>query len=121
MRPQRGSNLEHHRHPDLFICQTKKAYISIVTPEILAFARQLQPISWKAMRGAINCHGLETHIKFCRKIHTTFIRQWRIDAEIVDLLQGRVAKSVFARYYFRPDFDLEKISASVRLLHEFIN
>lgn len=43
----------------------------------------------------------------------TYVRQQGLDAEIVDLLQGRVAKSVFAHYYSRRDFDIAKIKTSI--------
>jgi intergrase/recombinase len=28
-----------------------------------------------------------------------------VESELIDLLQGRIPKTVFARHYFRPDFD----------------
>jgi hypothetical protein len=112
--------LEHYKYPGVFIRQTKKAYISILTKEILEFARKLEPISWKALRGAINRRGLETHVKYCRKIHATYVKQSGIDAEVVDILQGRVARSVFARFYYRPDFDLAKLTKIVSNLYELV-
>jgi intergrase/recombinase len=43
-------------------------------------------------------------LKYCRKIFASWLRQsGGIEAEIVDLLQGRVPKSVFTRHYFTPD------------------
>jgi intergrase/recombinase len=39
---------------------------------------------------------------FCRKIFASHLRQSGIEAEIVDLLQGRVPNFVFARHYFTP-------------------
>jgi intergrase/recombinase len=43
-------------------------------------------------------------MKYCRKIHASYLRQTGgIEAEIVDLVQGRVPRSVFARHYFTPN------------------
>jgi intergrase/recombinase len=44
-------------------------------------------------------------MRFCRKIFASHLRQSGIESEIVDLLQGRVPKSVFARHYFTPSLD----------------
>jgi intergrase/recombinase len=42
-------------------------------------------------------------MKYCRKIYASYLRQARIESEIVDLLQGRMPRTVFARHYFRPN------------------
>ncbi|AIF82998.1 hypothetical protein NTE_00922 [Candidatus Nitrososphaera evergladensis SR1] len=42
---------------------------------------------------------------YCRKIFSTYLRMNGIESELIDLLQGRIPKTVFARHYFRPDFD----------------
>jgi hypothetical protein len=36
---------------------------------------------------------------YCRKIYASWLRQSGIESEIVDLLQGSVTKTVFARHY----------------------
>ncbi|AFU57418.1 hypothetical protein Ngar_c04740 [Candidatus Nitrososphaera gargensis Ga9.2] len=47
---------------------------------------------------------MEMKMKNCRSIFATYLRTKRIETEFIDLLQGRIPKSVFARHYFRPDF-----------------
>jgi intergrase/recombinase len=42
---------------------------------------------------------------YCRKMFASHLRQSGIESEIVDLLQGRVPKAVFARRYYRPKLD----------------
>jgi intergrase/recombinase len=42
---------------------------------------------------------------YCRKIYASWLRQSGIENEIVDLLQGHVPKTVFARHYFTPSLD----------------
>jgi intergrase/recombinase len=44
-------------------------------------------------------------MRYCRKMFASYLRQGGIESEIVDLLQGRVPKSVFARHYFTPSLD----------------
>jgi intergrase/recombinase len=44
-------------------------------------------------------------MKYCCKIYASYLRQSGIESEIVDLLQGRVPKTVFARHYFTPSLD----------------
>jgi intergrase/recombinase len=60
------------------------------------------------------------NMAFCRKIFATCLRNNGIEQEIIDLLQGRTPKSVFARYYYRPDFDYDKIRDVVNFLHDKI-
>jgi intergrase/recombinase len=44
-------------------------------------------------------------LKYCRKIFASYLRQSGIESEIVDILQGRVPNTVFARHYFTPSLD----------------
>jgi intergrase/recombinase len=49
--------------------------------------------------------SLDMQLKYCRKIFASYLRQSGIESEIVDLLQGRVPKTVFARHYFTLSLD----------------
>jgi intergrase/recombinase len=46
--------------------------------------------------------GINCNMRFCHKTHASWLRQSRVESEIMDLLQGHVPKSVFARHYFMP-------------------
>jgi len=48
-----------------------------------------------------------TYMEYCRQIYATYLRNNDITSEIVNLLQGRIPKDVFLRYYYRPDFKKE--------------
>jgi hypothetical protein len=50
-------------------------------------------------------------MRYCRKLFATYMRK-HPDTELVDLLQGRVPTSIFARYYNRPNYldELSRIS-----------
>ena len=95
--------LDHYKYPSIFIRRTKKAYISVVNETILAIARQAGDHTYNALRLLIKRKGLDMNMAFCRKIYATYLRNYGIEQEIIDLLQGRISKSVFARNYFRPD------------------
>jgi intergrase/recombinase len=42
-------------------------------------------------------------LKYCRKIYASWLcQQGGLESEIVDLLQGRVPKTVFSRHYLIP-------------------
>jgi intergrase/recombinase len=65
---------------------------------------------------------LSMQLKYCRKIFASYLRQnGGIEAEIVDLLQGRVPKSVFTRHYFTPRADyVDRVLGALNNLKEEI-
>ena len=94
--------LEHFRFAKVFIRRTKAAYISLVDKEILEIAQNCtnNPPSYNALKMALRHRSLDMQLKYCLKIYASYLRQNGIESEVVDLLQGRVPKSVFARHYF---------------------
>jgi hypothetical protein len=110
--------LEHFKYPHLFIRRTKKAYISVVSKQILDIATECYGCSYNSLRLAIRRGGLEMNMSYCRKIYATHLRMSGIEQETIDLLQGRSPKSVFGRYYFRPDnLNHLRIIQAVKSLH----
>lgn len=101
--------LEHYRYPDLFLRRTKKAYVSIINADILQLAREADNRSYTSIRMALEERGMTTNMKYCRKIFSTYLRMNGIESELIDLLQGRIPKTVFARHYFRPDFEKDMV------------
>jgi hypothetical protein len=96
--------LEHFRFPEIFLRRTKSAYISIVDNQLLlGIARNVRKIPrYEVLRFRCVRAGLEFHMGYCRKIFGSWLRQAGIASETVDLLQGRVPRTVFARNYFTP-------------------
>jgi intergrase/recombinase len=107
--------LEHYKFPDTFIRRTKKAYISILTYSILELAKQSANCGYNALRLAVKRKKLDMNMSYCRKIFATYLRTQGIEQEIIDLLQGRSPKTVFARHYFKPNFTDEKQKVTVCL------
>jgi intergrase/recombinase len=113
--------LEHFRHPQIFLRKTKKAYVTHVTPEILDIAAKCEPDdSWNGLYGLLKRKRLGSHTKYCRAVFATHLRKQGIEPELIDIFQGRVPRTVFARHYFRPDFmhEQDKIRAAVVELHK---
>jgi intergrase/recombinase len=101
--------LEHFRFPEIFLRKTKKAYISFVTPEIVqnmkSHAMHIQ--SYNAIRLACRRKGINMDMRYCRKLHGSWLHKEGIPSEIVDFLQGRVSTSVFSRHYLTPQKNLK--------------
>jgi intergrase/recombinase len=101
--------LEHFRFPEVFLRRTKSAYVSIITEEQLSGIGVLgcKTHSYVAIQYRLARSGIDCHLGYCRKIFGSWLRQSGIAAETVDLLQGRVPRSVFARHYFTPSLDFK--------------
>jgi intergrase/recombinase len=99
--------LEHFRFAKIFIRRTKAAYISIVDKELLEIAQNTtKTLTYHALKMALRHRKLDMQMKYCRKIHASYLRQSaNIESEIIDLLQGRVPKSVFAKHYLTPSVE----------------
>jgi len=105
--------LEHFRFPDLFFRKTKMAYISIVTEGLVSEIANSKPVSYHAIRKRMANHKQKVRIKELRSYFATYLRQNGILAEYIDLLQGRIPKSVFARHYLKIE-DVKELAGQVR-------
>jgi intergrase/recombinase len=98
--------LEHFRFPETFLGQTKKAYISFVTPEILNMVRCFEPSitipSYNAIRLTCRRNGVTMDMRFCRKIFASWLHNHGISDVLIDLLQGKVGKSILVNHYLQP-------------------
>ena len=113
--------LEHFKYPHIFIRRTKNAYVSLISNKIIVMAQSSNVVSYNAIRMAARRIGEKMNMNFCRKIFATHLRINGIEQETIDLLQGRVPRSVFARHYFRPDFKNDnRVIHVINALHEKI-
>jgi hypothetical protein len=86
---------EHYRFSSIFLRQTKKVYISLVSPEIIDVSKAagICNVAYNAIRLACWKRGITCDMRFCRKVFASYLRQCGIESEIVDLLlQGRVPR-----------------------------
>jgi hypothetical protein len=135
--PERQT-LEHFRFPAIFLRRTKSAYISIITKEQLSGIGILgcktptpttttttttPTPTYEALRFRLERTGIKCHLGWCRKIYSSYLRQEAgIESEIVDLLSGRVPRTVFARNYFTPSVQYrQKVQKAVDRLHQTIS
>jgi hypothetical protein len=100
--------LTHFRFPSVFLRQTKKAYISFVTPEMLQIVQDLKEKipTYGAIRHACMKVGVSMDMRFCRKVFASHLRHSGIQPEVVDMLQGRVSQSILTRHYLVPNAQL---------------
>jgi hypothetical protein len=93
------SMLEHYRHKQ-FLRNTKNAYISIIPKDLGRQMINSKPVSYPAMHCILFRNRINLRIKELRSYYASFrVRQGIISK--VDLLQGRVPKSVFVRRYLK--------------------
>jgi intergrase/recombinase len=93
--------LEHFKYADLFLRATKKAYISIVPKALVSAIERSRKVSYSAIRKRLTINNQKLRFKELRSYFATYLRQHGILAEYIDLLQGRIPKSVFARHYLK--------------------
>jgi intergrase/recombinase len=113
--------LEHFRYPQEFIRNTKKAFISVVDSETLEIAKRTRSLDYQGIRSEFRRRKAPFAMRYCRKIFATYMRK-HVDTELVDLLQGRVPTSIFAKHYNRPNqlSELGKVRASLPELRKLL-
>ena len=104
--------LEHFKHGELFLRHTKNCYISIMTDAPVQQVANSQPISYSAIRKRLTRKKQTLRIKELRSYYATYLRKHGILTEYIDLIQGRIPKSVFARHYLKVE-DLKELSSEV--------
>jgi hypothetical protein len=114
--------LEHFKFPAVFIRGKKRAYFSIVDAETLEIVRNTTSIDYEALRLEYKHRGLRFHMAFARKVFATWARR-HVDAEVVDMIEGRALATVFARYYHRPNLrtELSKIRSALPDLRKLLD
>jgi hypothetical protein len=96
--------LQHWKFPDIFLRSTKKAFVSFVSPEIVQNVKIHVPHipSYSAIRHVCSRNGMACDLRFCRKVHGSWLHEHNVSAEEIDFLQGRARTSVFIRHYLTP-------------------
>ena len=93
--------LEHFRFPYVFLRRTKNAYISVVFERLLEIGNRSASVSYNSLRLVLRRKEIKMNISICRKIFATFLRNEGVEQELIDLLQGRIPKSVFVRHCYK--------------------
>ena len=96
------SVLEHYKYK-VFLRGTKNAYISFAPKELIDQICLSQKISYYAFHSRLNRKKIPLRFKELRSYHNSYLRKQGIISELVDVLAGRVPKTVFARHYLGED------------------
>jgi len=94
--------LEHFRFEKTFIRGSKNVFFSFLPPDLIEWVAKCRPISYPKLRKDLKKHGLNIRINELRDNYATFMIHHGLIREEVDLLQGRVGRSIFMRHYFSP-------------------
>jgi hypothetical protein len=109
--------LEHFKYGVLFLRHTKNCYISLVTKDLINEVCNSQPVSYSAIRKRLTRKRQALRIKEQRSYFATVLRKSGILSEYIDLIQGRIPKSVFARHYLKIE-DLKELVSQVLAVTE---
>ena len=117
------SVLEHYKHK-VFLRGTKNAYISFVSKELIEQICLSQKISYYAFHSRLNRKHIPLRFKEFRSYHNSYLRKQGIISELVDVLAGRVPKSVFTRHYLGEDmrdFSIQVLGIEENLEKSLLN
>jgi hypothetical protein len=95
--------LEHFKYPKLFLRNSKNLYVSAVPKALLDEISKSSKVSYHTITKKIHRADLGMKIKRLRSYYATNMRQAGLLSEQIDLLQGRVGKSIFLAHYFKQD------------------
>ena len=93
--------LEHYKYPKLFLRNTKNVYVTAIPIEIVKDIANSKTVSVSTIRKKLNKHGLGLRIKELRSFYATTMRNLGLLSEQIDLVQGRIGKSIFLQHYFK--------------------
>jgi len=98
--------LEHFKYPKLFLRSSKNLYVSAVPKEVLEEISKSNKVSYNALDKRLDRAGLKMRVKQLRSFYATTMREQGLLSEQIDLVQGRVGKSIFLQHYFKQDAEL---------------
>jgi len=90
--------LEHFKHK-VFLRGTKNAYISFVPKAMINQICNSEPVTYNAIHCRFMRRKLKLRLKELRSYNNTYLRKNGVISELVDVLAGRVPKTVFCRHY----------------------
>jgi len=97
------SVLEHFLFGKRFLRGTKNAFVSIVPNDLITQICSCTTISYNAIHCRFNRKRIPVRLKELRSYQNTYLRKHGVLSELVDVLAGRVPKSVFCRHYLAVD------------------
>jgi len=98
-------NLEHFKYPVTFLRGKKNVFFSFIPADFIDSIQDCQFISYESLRHRLKRRGYPIRLKELRDYFATFMVHNGLIREEVDLLQGRIGKSIFMKHYFTPDIE----------------
>ena len=95
-------SLEHFKFPEKFIRDTKNVFFSFVPDSLIKQVLACDRISHTTLKRKLKKHGLDLRFDELRDYWATFLVHNGVIQQEVDLLQGRIGRSIFMRHYFSP-------------------
>jgi hypothetical protein len=93
--------LEHFRYPKLFLRNSKNCYVSCVPKSLLDEISNSNKVSYIAIDKRLNKAHLPMKIKKLRSYYATEMRKLGLLSEQIDLVEGRIGKTIFLMHYFK--------------------
>ena len=97
--------LEHFKLPSLFLRGKKNVFFTFIRKDFLEKIVTSKPISYGSLRKRLCHNGSNVRLNELRDYYATFMVQNGVIREEVDLLHGRVGKSMFMQHYFSPNIE----------------
>ena len=85
----------------MFLRNSKNVYVSIIEKKLVEEVISSQPVYYNTIRKHLQRYKFALRIKELRSYFATYLRTHGILSEYIDLLQGRIPKSVFAKHYLK--------------------
>ena len=99
------SSLEHFKYPELFLRGKKNVFFTFIKKDCLEKIAASKQISYGSLRKRLWQNKLNVRLNELRDYYATFMVHNDLIREEVDLLQGRVGKSMFMQHYFSPNME----------------
>jgi len=91
--------LEHFKYGKVFLRGTKNAYISFVSKDLINQICNSSSVTYNAIHCRFIRKKIKLRLKELRSYNNTYLRKNGVLSELVDVLAGRVPKTVFCRHY----------------------
>jgi intergrase/recombinase len=115
--------LEHYKFKEIFLCRTKKAFMSFVPKDFIERVRDNKPLNAYSIQTRVKRKTKQLRFGDIREVHGTLMTRYLSEVEI-NFLHGRVSSSVFMTNYFNLTWisDLkDRTFKSVRAIMQRIN
>ncbi len=99
----RNGFLEHFRFEETFLRGVKNVYVSYCPSEIVTAITKSKPINLYTIYDRFEAAKMSIKLKEIRKLWASYMTKFLSEPEI-NLIQGRVNKSVFMQNYFNPNY-----------------